>query len=172
MSEETSQQAQPSQYSTESNTPPDPTPDPPPEPIATGGVHHCTLTVSDVERSAGFYTRILGFRRGMELGPAVLLGNGSVILTLTPSTATSTPATFKNPENSPLVSPPGVGLDYLSFTLANRDELEAAAQTLEAHHIAHEGIRDLGPDLGLYVLALRDPDNIRLELRAPYDLET
>jgi catechol-2,3-dioxygenase len=29
-------------------------------------------------------------------------------------------------------------------------------------------IKDLGPGLGIYVLAFRDPDNIQLELTAPY----
>jgi glyoxylase I family protein len=34
--------------------------------------------------------------------------------------------------------------------------------------VSHGEIKDLGPGMGLYVLALRDPDNIQLELTAPY----
>jgi hypothetical protein len=34
--------------------------------------------------------------------------------------------------------------------------------------VPHGEIKDLGPDLGIYVLAFRDPDNIQLELTAPY----
>lgn len=31
-----------------------------------------------------------------------------------------------------------------------------------------EWYKDLGPGLGIYVLAFRDPDNVQLELTAPY----
>jgi glyoxylase I family protein len=130
--------------------------------IATGAVQHCTLTVRDVQRSAAFYVEVLGFRRTMEVGSRVLLGNGSVILTLTPQTPDA-PETA-NAETG------RVGVDYLSFTVASRDELEAARQVMQDHNIAHDEIQDLGPDLGLYVLSFRDPDNIPLELRAPYPL--
>ena len=34
--------------------------------------------------------------------------------------------------------------------------------------VSHGEVRDLGPDLGIYVLAFRDPDNIQIELTAPY----
>ncbi len=34
--------------------------------------------------------------------------------------------------------------------------------------VPHGEIEDLGPDLSIYVLAFRDPDNIQLELTAPY----
>jgi catechol 2,3-dioxygenase-like lactoylglutathione lyase family enzyme len=53
--------------------------------IATGSVHHLTLTVSDVERARQFYTSLLGFQNVMEWGPRVLLSNGSVILALGPA---------------------------------------------------------------------------------------
>jgi hypothetical protein len=61
-----------------------------------------------------------------------------------------------------------VGLDHLSFNVARRADLETALGLFDAHGVPHGEIKDLGPDMGLYVLALRDPDNIQLELTAPY----
>ncbi|MCB0107977.1 MAG: VOC family protein [Caldilineaceae bacterium] len=36
--------------------------------IATGSVHHLTLTVTDVARSVEFYTGLLGFQKAMDFG--------------------------------------------------------------------------------------------------------
>ena len=60
------------------------------------------------------------------------------------------------------------GLDHLNFSVASLEELEAALRLFDEHQVPHGYITDLGPDLGLYVLALRDPDNIQLELTALY----
>ena len=40
--------------------------------IATGGVHHLRLTVTDVDRARDFYTQVLGFAVVMDLNPGVL----------------------------------------------------------------------------------------------------
>jgi catechol 2,3-dioxygenase-like lactoylglutathione lyase family enzyme len=140
-------------------TEPDGTAQDVPAQIATGAVHHLRLAVSDVERSASFYTQLLGFQRAVELGSQLLLGNGSVILALTP------PA----PEALSAAEEKRVGLDQLSFFLPSRSDLLNAVAILDAQGIEHSEIKDLGPDLGLYVLAFRDLDNIELELTAPYD---
>ena len=52
--------------------------------LATGSVHHFTLTVTNVQHSVEFYTNFLGFQTALALGPRRLLSNGSVILALTP----------------------------------------------------------------------------------------
>jgi catechol 2,3-dioxygenase-like lactoylglutathione lyase family enzyme len=61
-----------------------------------------------------------------------------------------------------------VGLDHLSFSVANREDLDRAIQILDQRDVPHGEIEDLGSDFGMYVLALRDPDNIQLELTATY----
>jgi len=73
-------------------------------------------------------------------------------------------------------SPPGsdrfsedrVRLDHLSLGVGSRDDLEAAVRLLDERGAPHGDIKDLGPDVGLYILEFRDPDNIQLELSAPY----
>lgn len=130
--------------------------------IATGSVHHLTLTVTDVQRSVEFYTSFLGFQLVMELGPRRLLSNGSVILALTPP-----PDPAQAPQGDRF-SENRVGLDHVSLNVARRADLETAVRLFAEQGVAHGEIKDLGADLGLYVLAFRDPDNIQLELTAPY----
>ncbi|MDQ4078223.1 MAG: VOC family protein [Chloroflexota bacterium] len=128
--------------------------------VKTGGVNHVTLTVTDVSRARDFYTSVLGFEEVTEFGPRSLLSNGSVILALglAPDPTQVRPNDQFN-ENR-------VGLDHLSFSVESREELERALQLFDERGVPHGEIKDLG-DLGLYVLAFRDPDNIQLELTAP-----
>lgn len=131
-------------------------------PIKTGGAHHVTLTVSNVRRSTDFYTGFLGFQVAAEFGPRVALSNGSLLLVLTPpSDPAQAIANDRFNENR-------IGLDHLSLTVASRKDLENAATALAQHGVSHGEIHDLGPGFGIYVMALRDPDNIQLELTAPY----
>jgi catechol 2,3-dioxygenase-like lactoylglutathione lyase family enzyme len=53
--------------------------------VATGSIHHLSLTVSDVGRARQFYTSLLGFQGVMEWGQRVLLSNGSMVLALGPA---------------------------------------------------------------------------------------
>ncbi len=61
-----------------------------------------------------------------------------------------------------------VGLDHLSFSVGDRQQLEAAVQTFDEHGVPHGEIKDLGEAFQMFILAFRDPDNIQLELSAPY----
>lgn len=130
--------------------------------ITTGPVHHLALTVSDVARSQQFYTEFLGFQRVMDFGPRALLSNGSVVVALTPASdpAQAIPNDRFN-ENR-------IGLDHLSFSVGSHADLENAVRLLDEKGVSHGEIKDLGSHLPLYVLALRDPDNIQIELTAPH----
>ena len=129
--------------------------------ITTGSVHHLTLTVSSVARSQAFYTGLLGFQVAMEFGPRLLLRNGSTIVAISPSDPEHAIHNDRFDENR-------IGLDHLSFSVGSHNELEQAVRLFDENDVPHGEIKDLGPDLGLYVLAFRDPDNIQLELTAPY----
>jgi glyoxylase I family protein len=61
-----------------------------------------------------------------------------------------------------------VGLDHASFSVGSHRDLEAAVRLFDERGVSHGEIKDLGPGLGVYVLAFRDPDNIQLELTGPY----
>lgn len=130
--------------------------------ISVGGVHHVRLTVADMARARAFYTEVLGFDVAMEMPPGVLLANGQILLglRLAPD-AESGNSSDRFDENR-------VGLDHLSFTANSRQDLDEAIRILDEHHVPHSEISDLGADLGIYILVFRDPDNIQLELTAPY----
>ena len=131
------------------------------EAIKSGVVHHITITVTDVERSVAFYSKILGFQKVADFGSRVIMHNGHVLVALTPPTDPSQAiANDRFNENR-------VGLDHVSFAVENREELERAAEFLDAQGIARGEITDLAP-FGIYIMAFRDPDNVQLELTAPH----
>ena len=130
--------------------------------IPTGSVHHFRLTVSDVDRACAFYTKVLGFRKLMDLQPGAFLTNGTIGLGLGPSPDPARRGKGDRFDEN------RVGLDHMSFGVASRQALEDAVRTLDAHHVSHSEIRDLGEAFGIYILVFRDPDNIQLELSAPH----
>jgi catechol 2,3-dioxygenase-like lactoylglutathione lyase family enzyme len=58
------------------------------------------------------------------------------------------------------------GLDHLSFAVASRAELEAAAQAFNERGVEYSDITEL-PPFGIAVLPFKDPDGLALELTAP-----
>lgn len=133
-----------------------------PTPIATGPIHHLRLTVSDVARSQAFYTEVLGFQHVMDLPAGVFLSNSAVGLGLGPS-----PAPDRAPADDRF-DEARIGIDHLSFSVSSREELERSKRLLDERGVPHGEITDLGDVFSMYILAFRDPDNIQLELTAPY----
>ena len=130
--------------------------------VSTGAVHHVTLTVSDITRSTSFYTDNLGFQVAVEFEPRIALSNGTLLLVLTPP-----------PDPDKAI--PGdrfdenrIGLDHVNFTVESLAEMKAMAALLDENGVSRGEIKDLGPGFGVYVMAIRDPDNVQLELTAPY----
>ena len=127
--------------------------------ITLGPVHHVALRVTQLSRSIEFYTILFGFQTVAELPDVTILSNGTLILGLRGQAPAAGEDRFDEFR---------VGLDHLSFSVASRADLDRAAQILEQRDVPHGAIEDMGPAFGLYVLALRDPDNIQLELTATY----
>ncbi|HLZ55793.1 MAG TPA: VOC family protein [Ktedonosporobacter sp.] len=128
--------------------------------ITTTGVHHIRLIVTDVARSLHFYTSLLNFQLAAELPPGVVLTNGNILLGLTPAWDGS--QAIPNDH----FSPNRVGLDHLSFSVADRAELEKAAALFAERGVVHGEVRDL-PPFGITILSFDDPDGIQVELTAP-----
>ena len=129
--------------------------------IPTAAVNHITLTVTDRDRAREFYTSVLGFQFVMEFGPKYLLSNGSVILALNLSPDPARAITNDQFDEN------RVGLDHVSFNVGSHEVLEQASHILDERGIPRGEIKDLA-DLGIYVMAFRDPDNVQLELTAPH----
>ncbi len=137
-------------------------------PHALTGIHHLRLTVTDIERSKAFYSRLLGIEpaidftaepleSGVRTDPHRFFGgctyafNGN-LLGLRP------------------VAAPGdrfdstrVGLDHLSLGVNSVDDLDHAARSLDALGVENGGVVEL-PALNIAVLSFQDPDDINLEL--------
>jgi len=138
--------------------------------IATGGIHHLRLTVTDVQRSREFYTSLLGFQVAVESPPpgdpaadeafkilfgGVVMIRGNLLMGLRPMAS-----------SGDRFHPDRVGLDHLSFDVASREELEQAIQLFDEHGVTHGVITRLA-GFGIDVLPFEDPDGIQLELTAP-----
>ena len=130
--------------------------------ITISSVHHIRLIVTDPIRSRDFYTSLLNFTVATELPPGFVLTDGNMLLGITPPWDAS-----QAPPNDRF-SPHRVGLDHLSFGVANRAELHKAAALFEEHDVEHGEVRDL-PDFGITILSFSDPDGIQLELTAPLE---
>ena len=130
------------------------------ESISTQAVHHVTLTVSDVAQSVQFYSSIFNFEKVTDFGPRAILSNNSFILALTPPPDPAQAiAGDRFNENR-------IGLDHVSFSVASMADLENALKLLDEQGVSHGDITPLEP-FGIAILALRDPDNIQIELTAP-----
>jgi glyoxylase I family protein len=139
--------------------------------LAIGPIHHLRLTVTDIQRSREFYTGVLGFKVAVEspaaddpsaeaayrvLWGGIVMSAGNLLLGLRPVA----PQGDQFDENR-------VGLDHLSFSVSSRAELEQAARLFDEHGIAHGEITRLD-GFGIDILPFRDPDNVQLELTAPF----
>jgi len=122
------------------------------DPLIVGAIHHVRLTVTDVARSQAFYTQVLGVAVARAIPTGVLLTQGSFLLGL-------------GPAPDPAVAPPHdqfsenrVGLDHLSFQVADYAALAVARDRFAAQGVPHGEIKDIGM---AHVLAFRGPDNIQ-----------
>jgi glyoxylase I family protein len=127
--------------------------------ISPGAVHHLALTVADVERACEFYTEIVGLQQVATIEPKVFLSNGTMLIALGPAP--------DRPVSGDQFDENRIGLDHISFSVGSRDDLVRAERFLTEKGVAHGEIKDL-PGFQIYVLAFRDPDNVQLELTAPY----
>ena len=122
---------------------------------------HVALTVRDLSVSVPWYETLLDAKPVLDEDTdpdfhhtVYLIGNGNLL----GLHQHETPA----PEGD--FSEYRVGLDHVSFGVANRAELEKWAQRLDELGVAHGGIKDAAYGSGL---SFRDPDGIALEFFAP-----
>jgi catechol 2,3-dioxygenase-like lactoylglutathione lyase family enzyme len=122
------------------------------------GYGHVDLTVRDGERSMRWWQDVMGFtlvstRERPDFKLWTLMDSSGVVVSIvTHSTCDGAP--FDETR---------VGLDHLSFRVADRNALEEWMRHLDALGVEHSGIQD---ELGGPLVVLRDPDNIQLELHA------
>ena len=132
---------------------------------AVTGIHHFSLTVSDVEASAHWYQRVFGMNRvpvvfphygAEEEGYAVLLMDARSGVAIGLHHHEANPGQPFHESQT--------GLDHISFGVADHADLDAWASWLDELGIEHSGVIDAEQPLPYSVVVFRDPDNIQLEL--------
>src|ERR1700737_511709 len=128
------------------------------------GIHHLGLTVSDAQRSAHWYQKVLGFERIGQLGDAdaerqkIFLRHAGLDARLgLVQHRTSSRRPFDETES---------GLDHLAFAVSSREELGSWARRLEELGVPFSPIAASLSIPGAAVIVFRDPDNVQLELFA------
>ena len=122
------------------------------------GIHHISVTVTDLERSVPWYSELLGLTKLMEeqhpdgAGYAIVLGK--------PDWSLCVGLHVHATNEGERFSEARTGLDHVSFLVSSRSELVAWEARLTECGVEHSPIND---QEGFSVLVFRDPDNIQLE---------
>jgi len=123
------------------------------------GYHHLSLTVPDLERSAAWYTSVLGFQQTMELQ-----GEGwRKLIFMQPQSRLILGLTAHDPGSQERFEERRTGMDHVAFQVPNRAELDAWKARFEELGVAHSPVKESA--MG-WLIVFRDPDNIQLEVYA------
>jgi len=117
-------------------------------------VHHIVLTVSDPNRSAGFYEKIFGARASPENPKVRWISCGNFLLCFQRPPMQALPNDRFN-ENR-------LGLDHIGFSVESRQQLHDLLAILDELGISTAGI-EFDPDGKSDYVCFRDPDNIQIE---------
>ena len=125
------------------------------------GIQHVAVTVSDLQRSTEWYSRLFGSDPVLDEDEAGgtyhhtvwAIGGGNLFGIHVHTSPQGSDFDERN-----------VGLDHVSFGCANRGELEQRAAHLDELGVKHDGILDRPYGSGV---SFRDPDGIALEYFAP-----
>jgi glyoxylase I family protein len=128
------------------------------------GIHHLGLTVRDVEASAAWYERVLGFERAGQFESPD--GARRKVFLRHRGFGVRLGLTQHGGGTDDVFDETRVGLDHLSFAVTDGQELDVWAGRLSAAAVTHSPIAPANSIPGALVLVLRDPDNIQLELFA------
>lgn len=132
---------------------------------ATTGIHHFSPTVSDVEASAAWYSRVFGLERLPNLAPHHGDEEGGyAVLLVDPVTGFLIGLHHHEERLDGAFDERRVGLDHIAWNVASRDELGAWASWLDQLGVAHSGVIDKPSARPYSAIVFRDPDHIQLEL--------
>ncbi len=131
------------------------------------GIHHFSVTVTDLDASLAWYQRLLRAdrvpmqfphyeREDTGYGELLVEPRSGVVIGLHTNTANA----------GELFDEARTGLDHVALNVATREDLEAWTAWLDKLGIKHSGIRDGDEPFAFATVVFRDPDNIQLELFA------
>ena len=126
--------------------------------MAFPGLQHIAITVTDLERSTQWYSRLFGAdpvldedEEGGQFHHTVYALDGGMLFGL---------HTHHGKESGDPANEHRTGLDHVGFTVGSHAELEQWVQKLDELGISHGGVKKAHYGSGV---SFRDPDNIGLE---------
>ena len=125
------------------------------------GESHIQLRVTDLDRSARFYTEIVGMREHVRSKVQVILTCGSWQLGMVASVHRAGDPRTDEPPRA-LYDVDHAGLQHLSFALGSAGEVDAAGAWLDSHGVRRKPTSD-GFTPGSRYVTFYDPDGIPLE---------
>jgi glyoxylase I family protein len=126
------------------------------------GLDHLGLTVRDVERSAAWYTTVLGFERVGDF--AAPDGERRKVFLRHPNIDVRVGLTEHRGGSSDTFDETRVGLDHLAFRAGSAAELAEWQARLAELEVPHTPVAAANSIPGAAVLVFRDPDNVQLEI--------
>ena len=131
------------------------------------GIHHFSITVTDLEASLDWYQRLLGADRlPMKFPHYEREDTGYGELLIEPRSGLIIGLHTNTGNDGRRFDEARTGLDHVALNVASRDDLEAWTRRLDHLGIEHSGIRVAEQPFPFATVVFRDPDNIQLELFA------
>jgi catechol 2,3-dioxygenase-like lactoylglutathione lyase family enzyme len=130
----------------------------------TKGVHHIGFTVSRLDESAAFFTKLLGWKevkRDPEY-PAIFVSDGTTLITL-----------WKNREGENKTEPTAfdknqnIGLHHVAFAVENEKELNEIYDKLQTNNVKIEFAPELLREGPAKHMMCFEPSGIRVEFIYP-----
>lgn len=125
------------------------------------GIHHLSLTVTELTRSTEWYRTVLGFSIDAE----IRTGAFERVRLRHPSHGLTLALTRHLDGRGDRFDEHRTGMDHVAFSVPTAADVAAWKRHLEALDVPHSEIQDQ-PEASRAMITLRDPDGIQLEVVA------
>lgn len=131
------------------------------------GVHHISLTVSDLETSIAWYQKVFRTQRlDVKIPHYGREETGYSVLLPEPRSGLIIGLHYNAGNQGEAFDEARTGLDHVSFGVAGRAALVEWTAWLDELGVEHTGVVDETEPIEYSTVVFRDPDNIQLELIA------
>jgi len=132
---------------------------------AVTGLHHISITVTDIEASLDWYQRLLGANRvPLKFPHFGCEDTGYGELLIEPRSGVIVGLHTNSGNDGVPFDEARTGLDHVALNVGSREDLQAWTAWLDELGIEHSGIREGQVPFEFATVVFRDPDNIQLEL--------